>query len=91
MMMPVFAGPLFQCDEIEITDFFDLGRATRVRIQDDVYHMVYLFYVLLGGKAMYWKVPQGVRDIICGRRYDLVASKYKTAGQLRVALENLEW
>jgi serine/threonine protein kinase len=77
--------------DISLIDFFDLGRATRVRIQDDVYHMIQLFYQALGGKDMYWKVPQGVRDIIRGRRYDLIAARYKTAGQLRVALENMEW
>jgi serine/threonine protein kinase len=77
--------------DLHLIDFFDLGRATRERIQNDVYQMILLFHQLLGGNEMYWKVPQGMRTLIRGRRYDLITQRYRTAGQLRVALENLEW
>ena len=77
--------------EVSLIDFFDLGRATRERIQNDVYQMIHLFYHLLGGAAMYWKIPQSARGLIRGRRYDLIAQRYRNAGQLRIAMENLEW
>ena len=76
---------------VHLIDFFDLGRATKERVQNDVYQMILLLHQLLGGNEMYWKVPQGMRTLIRGRRYDLITQRYKTAGQLRVALENLEW
>jgi len=77
--------------EVSLIDFFDLGRATRERIQNDVYQMIHLFYHLLGGASMYWKIPQSARSLIRGRRYDLIAQRYRNAGQLRIAMENLEW
>jgi len=77
--------------DVHLIDFFDLGRATRERLQNDVYQLILLFSYLLGGKVMYGKLPAGIRGLIRGRRYDLITSSYRTAGQLTAAIENLEW
>lgn len=77
--------------DVHLIDFFDLGRATRDRLQADVYQLILLFSHLLGGKNMYWKLPEEIRGLMRARRYNLIAASYRTAGQLRLAIENLEW
>lgn len=77
--------------DIHLIDFFDLGRATRDRLKADVYQMILLFGYLVGGKEAYPKLPAEIRRLMRGGRYSLIASSYRTAGQLRVAIENLEW
>lgn len=77
--------------EVHLLDFFDLGRSTKEKIQYDVYDMIGIFYEVIGGARGYAKVRPAIRKIICGRKRTLIRKQFKTAGQLRVALENLEW
>ena len=77
--------------ELHLIDFFDLGPSSREKIQNDVYQMILLLHEVLGGQAIYAKLPPPVRRLIRGRRYDLIRESYRSGGQLRVALENLEW
>jgi tRNA A-37 threonylcarbamoyl transferase component Bud32 len=77
--------------DVHLIDFFDLGRATKERVQNDVYQLILLFSDLLGDRTVYWKLPEEIRSLMRGRRYDLIAASYRTAGQLRVAIETLEW
>jgi tRNA A-37 threonylcarbamoyl transferase component Bud32 len=77
--------------EVHLIDFFDLGRATREKIQNDVCQLLMLFYEVIGGAEGYRRLGPPIRRVILGRRYDLVVRRYKDAGQLRAALENLGW
>jgi tRNA A-37 threonylcarbamoyl transferase component Bud32 len=77
--------------DVHLIDFFDLGRPTRERMQNDVYQMIQLFYEVIGGARTYGRASRTIRGLVLGRRYDLISRRYKSAGQLRVALENLEW
>jgi len=77
--------------EVHLLDFFDLGRSTREKIQEDVYDLVSLLYEVLGGSSRYSRCGKEIRRIVLGRKRGLIQRKFKTAGQLRVALENLEW
>ncbi len=76
---------------VYLLDFFDLGRATREKIQHDVYDLIGLFHEVIGGMAGYKRAGDNVRQIVMGRKHSLIRKRFKTAGQLRVALENLEW
>ena len=76
---------------VHLLDFFDLGRSTREKIQVDVIDIVLLFHEMIGGVEGYKRAPDNIRSIVLGRRHDLIRQRFKTAGQLRVALENLEW
>lgn len=77
--------------EIKIIDFFDVGRSTREKIQQDVYDLISVLHELIGGNKGYAKSNGQLRQIISGRKHSLIRRKFKNAGQLRLALENLEW
>ena len=77
--------------EVSLLDFFDLGRSTREKVQEDVYDLVGLLHEMIGGTDGYKKAGPDVRSVVLGRKHNLIRAQYRTAGQLRLALENLEW
>lgn len=77
--------------EVHLLDFFDLGRATRERILWDVYDLVSLLYEMIGGAKGYRTAGDEIRKIVSGQKRTLIRRKFRTASQLRVALENLRW
>jgi tRNA A-37 threonylcarbamoyl transferase component Bud32 len=77
--------------EVHLLDFFDLGRSTREKIQYDVIDLVSLLYETIGGQDGYTRAGNEIRQIVNGRKHSLISNKFKTAGQLRIALENMEW
>jgi len=77
--------------EVHLLDFFDLGRSTREKIQHDVIDLVSLLHETIGGQDGYSKAGSEIKQIVNGRQHSLIAKKFRTAGQLRIALENMEW
>ena len=77
--------------EVHLLDFFDFGRATAEEIQRDVFDLIGILHGLIGGAERYSRAAPNLRRLIMGRKHTLIRRKYKTAGQLRLALENLEW
>ena len=77
--------------EVHLLDFFDLGRSTRERIQHDVIDLASLLHEIVGGQSGYAQAGTEIRQIVNGRRHTLISQKFKTAGQLRIAMENMEW
>jgi hypothetical protein len=58
---------------------------------DDVVFLIDIFYDLIGGSARYRKSGQAVKQVVCGKRVATIRKRYPNAGQLKLALENLEW
>lgn len=77
--------------DVHLIDFFDLGRPTKAKIQNDVIDLVSVFYDVIGRQNYYSEAPGQIKQIILGRKRGLIIEKYKNAGQLRNALENLQW
>jgi len=77
--------------EVYLIDFFDLGRSSKERIQHDVYDLISILYELIGGSKVYKRANHQIRQIIMGRKHSLLCKKFKNAGQLRLALENMKW
>jgi len=77
--------------DVYLIDFFDLGRASKEKIQYDVYDLISIMYEAIGGKVGYMNAGEQIHEIVCGRKHSLIQKKYKNAGQLRQFLENLEW
>lgn len=77
--------------DLKVVDLYKLGKATAEHIHDDVVEMIQVFYEVLGGKKYYSKLPKTIKDICCGLKKSLILKKFKTAGQLKSYLENLEW
>ena len=53
--------------------------------------LIRLFYDAIGGPRHYAKHPREIKAICCGLKRSLILKKFKTAGQLRTYLENMEW
>ncbi|MBN2227039.1 MAG: serine/threonine protein kinase [candidate division Zixibacteria bacterium] len=77
--------------DVYLLDFFDLGRATKAKIQQDVYDLIGILYEMIGGRDGYARAGDEIRQIVMGRRHSLISRKFNMAGHLRLELENLEW
>lgn len=77
--------------DVHLIDFLDLGRSTREKIQIDVFDLIGVLHELVGGASGYRRCGQGIHGLVMGRKKSLISRKFKTAGQLRLAIENLEW
>jgi hypothetical protein len=67
-----------------------LGKPTKKRIQDDVIDLAQLLYEIVGGSRYYGKMPQHIKDIVMGRKKQLITQKFKNACDVRKFLENYE-
>lgn len=76
---------------VSLIDFFELGRPTQEKIQYDVYQLITILYEAIGGCKGYRRAENYIRRIIMGGKHSLIKKKFKNAGHLRLALENLEW
>ncbi|MBD3332089.1 protein kinase [candidate division GN15 bacterium] len=76
---------------VHLLDFFDLGRPTREKIQNDVVDMMGVLHETIGGVDGYRTAPNAVKQLVLGRKQSLIRKRFRNAGQLRVALENLTW
>lgn len=77
--------------ELKVLDMFHWNVSKRQNIQDDVCDMIKLFYDAVGGVKHYSGLPVQVKDICCGLKRSLILKKFKTAGQLRKYLEQIDW
>lgn len=77
--------------ELKLLDLFHWGRPSAANIRHDVVTLVRLFYDAIGGQARYRNHPAEVKDICCGLKSSLIIAKFRTAGQLRQYLEDLDW
>ncbi len=77
--------------EVHLIDLLHLGRPTKKQIQQDVYDLIDVLHEMIGGNRYYSKMPENIKKIILGRKASLISRKFKTAGDLRIHLENLLW
>jgi RIO-like serine/threonine protein kinase len=76
---------------VKLVDLYQWGRPTAAHFHDDVCFLVRLLYDAVGGPKRYAKQPPVIKAICCGLRRSLIISKFRTAGQLRQYLEQLDW
>lgn len=77
--------------EMKLIDFYDWGRPTRAKLQQDIMFTLAVFYEILGGKQHYGKLPESIRYICAAMRRDLILKRFPTMTALRQYLENFEW
>jgi serine/threonine protein kinase len=77
--------------DVRLLDFFDLGRSSRSRIQEDVCDLASLLYEMIGGMKGYSNAGIEIRQIVLGRKHSLIGKRFRSAGDLRAALEILSW
>lgn len=77
--------------KLKLLDMYYWGRPTQANIRHDTVEMVRLFYDAIGGRMHYAKQPQVVKSICCGMKPSLILKKFRSAGELKYYLENIEW
>jgi serine/threonine protein kinase len=77
--------------DLKLLDMFHWGRPSSQNIRNDVFDLIRIFYDVLGGRRYYAGQPAEVKAICCGLRHSLISGKFRSAGQLRAYLENLQW
>ena len=77
--------------DVKLVDFYQWKSPKSENIQSDVLNLIRIFYDVLGGARFYAKQPDEVKQICCGLKSGLILKKFKTAGQLKQYLENLQW
>lgn len=77
--------------DLKILDFYQWKAPRRENIRDDTINMIHILYDALGGKKHYVNQPQEIKKIINGLKKTLILKKFKTAGELRMYIETMEW
>lgn len=77
--------------EVRLLDFFDLGRSSARMVFRDVVDLINLLFEMIGGARYYPAAHPVIKGLIRGRKHNLIRERYRNAGQLRLALDNLDW
>ena len=77
--------------ELKLVDFFHWGAPKPENIREDVIDLVKILYEAIGGRRWYSRQPDEIKSICCGLKHSLILKKFRTAGQLRQYLENIQW
>ncbi len=77
--------------DLKLFDLYLWSGPRPENIFTDVVDMIGIFHESLGGRKQYAQHPQAVKDICCGLKHSLIRKKYRTAGQLRQYLEQVDW
>ncbi|MFP5505438.1 MAG: protein kinase, partial [Gammaproteobacteria bacterium] len=77
--------------DLKLLDLFHWGAPKKENIHDDVVDLIRIFYDAIGGKKHYARQPRQIKAICCGLKRTLILKKFRSAGQLREYLENIEW
>lgn len=77
--------------DLKLVDLFHWGTPKNENIHDDVVDLIRIFYDALGGRRHYAAQPRQIKAICSGLKRSLILHKFRSAGQLREYLENIEW
>jgi serine/threonine protein kinase len=77
--------------DLKVLDMFHYGAHRRENVHDDICDLIRLFYDAIGGQKHYAKHPPEIKAICCGLKRTMILKKFKTVGQLREYLENMQW
>jgi len=77
--------------ELKVLDFYHWGGASKENRKEDLVDLVHVFYQAMGGKKYYKTQPKAVKQIILGLKRTLIIDKFKSVGQLKTYIENLQW
>ncbi len=76
---------------LKLIDMYRLDAPKAEKIRNDVCELIYILYEALGGRKHYARQPPEIKQIIRGLKRSLILERFRTAGQLRVYLEGMQW
>jgi serine/threonine protein kinase len=77
--------------ELKLLDLYHWGKPSASNIRADVVDLIRIFYDALGGQRHYAKQCAEIKEICCGLKRSLIAKKFRTAEQLRMHIEQMNW
>ena len=77
--------------DLKLLDFFHWGQPKPENIRADVVDLIKILYEAIGGRRYYSRQPPEIKGICMGLKRSLILKKFRTAGQLREYLENMQW
>lgn len=77
--------------DLKLIDFYNWGRRTRYKQNQDVFDAVRIFHEALGGRRFYAGQSPEVRYICAGLQKTRILQRFPTMSALRNHLENFEW
>jgi tRNA A-37 threonylcarbamoyl transferase component Bud32 len=77
--------------DLKLLDFFHWGRPKPENIRDDVVDLIKILYEAIGGIRYYSRQPPEIKALCRGLKRSLILKEFRTAGQLRKYLENMQW
>ena len=76
--------------ELKLIDFYDWGRPSRAKQQNDILQAVRVLFDMIGGAKAYRTTTPEVRAICRGLRSDLILRRFPSIAALRLHLEDFE-
>lgn len=76
---------------IKLVDFYNWGRPSKEKQQQDILDAVHVFYECLGGRKHYAKLRPEIRYICGALRKELIIRRFPTISALRLHLELFQW
>jgi len=77
--------------DLKLIDFFNWGRPSRDKRQQDILDCVRVFYDCLGGRDNYERQSEDIRYIMAGLKSVLILNRFPTMSALRLHLESFLW
>jgi len=77
--------------ELKVLDFYQWGGASKENRKEDLVDLINIFYQAIGGKKYYSSQSKVVKQIIMGRKRNLILDKFKSVGDLKTYIENIQW
>lgn len=77
--------------DLKLLDLFHWGAPRKENIHDDVIDLIRIFYDAIGGRRHYTNQPQQIKAICSGLKRSLILKKFRSAGDLKEYLENIQW
>jgi len=77
--------------ELKLIDFYEWGRTTKAKQQQDIYDSTLVLYDMLGGRLHYGEAPVEARYICCNRQFKRVLERFPTISSMNNYLKGFEW
>lgn len=77
--------------DLKLIDFYEWGRPSLPKRQQDLRDAVAVFHEILGGEPRYARQPAPLKHVLCGMRRAKIIERFPNATALRVYLETFEW
>lgn len=77
--------------DLKIIDLHHWGDSKKENRAEDIVKVIHMFYDFLGGAKRYSKLPDSLKEIICGLKRTLILKKFRTMSELKWHLEETDF